>query len=656
MAELWDPLETVKDHSSDLLLAARKREMQNILKSYVGFFDPFAELIQNAMDAVDARERELKEPGYEKRLKVAIDLQKNIISVGDNGIGFKQDQFKTFLCPNISFKDGQTTRGKKGVGATYLAYGFNHLQLSTKIPDYAISAEIKEGRKWLDDNKGIVTRPKVTEAHPTGLMDGSDRGSSFTLVLGGPNTRPKDLRWIGATTAEQWRYVLLTKTPLGQIHLGSVAPKPILFDLTVTDQDGHTTSLKDQRAEYIFPHSVISASPRLQEIRDEQQRRLAKMQDPSKLPDKFKQLNGIYEIWTADQLAGLFSGSAELNDRELVERFEVEAYGYFCYSVKVWDQFNDDVAKLRKGKRLLLRGGLQLATDSMPQGDLITIPLTSNIGYQNQAHVIVHFKNADPDLGRKGFQPELKEVAENVSVAVVNTLKKWRHLLKKDSGAAPSIRDEGELDKWIQAQREHEEKSPLIIKNPHFFAPLHEVSITSRPRSEQDVIVLFNQLIAGGVIRGLKLMATSSHIQYDGVYRFNIQEPLENHVFNRLTNPLGVHDLHHSSAYLSKPYVLEYKFSVDALIQEFESQEKKEKDIDLVVAWEMGNEWKKRYTVTSLIDVDNLQHRPFHGVTHVFNDENSGDRRFYGIILSELIECLDDFEQSQKSQKAKYAD
>ncbi len=88
MADLWDPLEAAKEHSADLVLASRKREMQNILKSYVGFYDPFCELLQNAMDAVDARERELAEDGYRKSLSIVIDLQQNLVRVSDNGIGF----------------------------------------------------------------------------------------------------------------------------------------------------------------------------------------------------------------------------------------------------------------------------------------------------------------------------------------------------------------------------------------------------------------------------------------------------------------------------------------------------------------------------------------------------------------------------------------
>ncbi len=108
----------------------------------------------------------------------------------------------------------------------------------------------------------------------------------------------------------------------------------------------------------------------------------------------------------------------------MIENYKIEAYGFFSYSTNLWDEFNDKLAKLRKGWRVI-RGGLILANNYMIQGDYLSIPLTSNIGYQNQIHVIVHFKNADPDLGRKGFQPELKEVAEILAVGIVNRLKKW---------------------------------------------------------------------------------------------------------------------------------------------------------------------------------------------------------------------------------------
>lgn len=154
----------------------------------------------------------------------------------------------------------------------------------------------------------------------------------------------------------------------------------------------------------------------------------------------------------------------------------------------------------------------------------------------------------------------------------------------------------------------------------------------------------------------MRLLATSSHQQHDGIYRFTVTEPLRHHLFDKKTNPLGVQQLSHDKPFTSKPYVLEYKHNVDALIQEFENEEKNERDINLLVAWEIGDEWQRRYAVTSLLDLDNLQHRPFHGVTHVFRDERTGDVRFYAIILSELIDYLNGVDKVQKSQRKKYGE
>ncbi len=148
--------------------------------------------------------------------------------------------------------------------------------------------------------------------------------------------------------------------------------------------------------------------------------------DPTSLPQRYFHSNGIYEFFSTNELCQLL----KQKDIELIEKYNVEAYGYFTYSTSVWDELNDNKAKLRKGYRVL-RGGLQLANNKMIQGEVIVIPLTSNIGYQNQTHVVIHFKDADPDLGRKGFQPELKEIAEKISVQIVNKFKNWKKLFKK---------------------------------------------------------------------------------------------------------------------------------------------------------------------------------------------------------------------------------
>lgn len=648
--ENWDPLEIQGSATTEIVAAAKKREIKNILKSYVGFFDPFCELIQNSMDAVDLRKSQLNPEGYKKKLWIEIDLKNNTLTVRDNGIGFSDAQFKTFLSPSISFKNSKNSRGNKGVGATYLAYGFNNLEIETKTPDYCANTQILNGRAWVDDENASVARPTVkTVSGKVSMLEAIDRGSRFSLKFEG-NVRPKNLGWIGATTADQWKHLLLIKTPLGQI-INDESKSEVSFDLHVIDENGVTTNLLDQSCEYIFPHSVIKACVRISDITKTQKELLEQGKDATKLPPKFKKLNGVCEYWNTESLKNLVQSD---EDKELIEKYGVWAYGFFCYSaVRVFDKFNDETAGLRKGQRIL-RGGLQLATNAMPQGELITIPLTSNIGYQNQAHVVVHLSNADPDLGRKGFQPELQKLSERISVGIVNRLKAWRSNLLIDSGPGTAHQENLNIDEWINSQKEHERIHPIKLKNPNFFVPINEVSISAEPNSEQDVVSLFNQLVAGGVIRGIKIMAASSHKQYDGLYRFHLNPPLSNHLFDKEKNPLGIENESIHEGFVSKPYVLEFKHGLDSLIAEFENGEKSESSIDLAIVWNMEKRFRERYQAVTLLHPDNIHLRQFHGITHELHDENTGEKRMDLIVLSELISYLNDAPQEEANQQQNY--
>jgi hypothetical protein len=289
----------------------------------------------------------------------------------------------------------------------------------------------------------------------------------------------------------------------------------------------------------------------------------------------------------------------------------------------------------------------------MPQGDLLLIPLTRNIGYQNVSHVVVHFVGAEPDLGRKGFQPELEELAKKISTIIVGAFLNWRHHLKQETGAPPDIVEKKNIHDWIVEQEAHEKSQPLLISRKDVFLPTMEPSITSKPLNEQDVISLFNQLLAGGVIRGVRLMAASQYKQYDSVARLILRQPFENHIFNLEKNPLGVIG-EGLTEFISEPRILEYKYSFDALIEEFEKGEKTEKDIQLVVTWEMGSKWVTRYLITPLLHLSNVHHPYFHGATHLVKNYSTCEQVFPMIILSELIDYINDPAAVQDLQEKNY--
>lgn len=652
----WDPLTgSEKAFSPEYVAQMKKIELRNILKSYTGFSDLFVELIQNALDAVDER-LALGEKGYEPLIWILIDLSSNTVCVTDNGIGFGPDQFKFFLSPNITFKTGRNFRGSKGVGATYLAYGFNFLQLGTKIPEFVFVGNLERGRDWVDDEKSSVLRPKVKKAKPIHqAFNEIERGSTFCIKLVGENVRPRDLGWLGAKTADQWEIVLRVLTPIGGFYPDKSIPKTICH-LEVIDREGNRTTKTINKCEYLYPHEIVNSAINLEELL-EQQVKLTKKQKPvSEIPQKYKKLDGIYMTWSTDDLLGqaFSSTNSEETDRNIIKEQEMRVYGFFCYTTKIWDQFNDDIVGLRKKMRIL-RGGLRLASHNMIQGINQDIPLTRYTGYEAQTHVIVYFKDAEPDLGRKGFQPELVDIAQRIAVNVVNIFRQWKMNLKPDTGVTPELRRDLDVFEWRQKQIEHAQKSPLTIKGKGLFMPTEEIPITSTPLTEQDVVALFNQLLSAGVVRGIRIMATSQHETYDGLFKLEMRKPYIRYIFNKDTNPLGVPKtiFAHGDA-LSKPYILEYKFNVDALIDDIKREEKGVKDIQLVIAWEMGEGWQAEYRVIPLLHLGYAHQRHIHGCTHIVLEATSSNVAFYAIILSELVRYLQDPDAEQERQGRLY--
>ncbi len=286
--EAWDPLSSESDPG--MFVAAQRREIRNILKSYTGYYDLFSELVQNALDAVERRIAE-KSEGYEPHIWITIQLATSEVAVTDNGCGMNETEFRQFLRPNFSFKHADKARGSKGVGATYLAYGFNHLEVSTRFEDKELSGVIRQGREWVEDRTDSVARPKVEYAPPGHLpFTKVDRGSSMKVKLVGVGIRPRDLSWVGAETAERWMAVLRTVTPLGGVYLCGNQASPIGTTLEVVSPEGKSTTVDLDAPRYLYPAEVMHRVADIKEFLADRKARVAKGADVSKIPPKFRSL------------------------------------------------------------------------------------------------------------------------------------------------------------------------------------------------------------------------------------------------------------------------------------------------------------------------------------------------------------------------------
>lgn len=648
----FDPLEAKQTTNTDVAINAVKREINNILDSYVGWFDPFCELIQNSLDAVEEREKE-EENGYRPQIFIRINLLENKLTISDNGIGLDEAKFKQFLAPSFSFKSKKKgNRGHKGVGATYLAYGFDYMRISTKTPNFTSSGKIENARKWLGDENPAgnpLIAPDTTNEIDINF-DALSRGVSITLGFN-KNTYPSKLDWIGADSAEVWYKMLAIKTGLGAI----VANKGVDIKIEVIDTSSIKTVFQQLGTEYFWPHKLNLKSANYFKIKEKEDELFAKKGRKFKMPSEFANLDCFYGFLKKEEISAFINLTDE--EKENVEKFEPTIYFSYLYSAKVWNTFNEDL-NIRKNYRIL-HGGIQLAADNMPQGEIIPIPLQRGTDRQNRVHLVIHFNNATADLGRKGFHKDVVLFSQEIARKLVDgPLQKMRDKLRPITGAAPDLIRQKEINEWKNKFIEYEKTNKLEITNKNFFLPTKKISITSKPSREQDVIALFNQLLAGGVIRGLKIMATDERFTYDGLYKISFEPPNENHIYNKESNPLGVlKDVATEySTFESEPKVLEYKKSFDGLIENIEDDSKNSNDIGLVVVWETGEDFRTLYSFTSLLDENNLNQRQYHGVTHIVTNLQTEQREMDLIVLSELIDYLNDPTESQKTQKEKYED
>jgi Histidine kinase-, DNA gyrase B-, and HSP90-like ATPase len=631
---------------------SNRRIILNILKSYTGYFDIFSELLQNALDALQTRQRH-KEPGFKPRIWITIDVSSGLVRVVDNGIGMNDDEFRYCLRPNVSFKRQADLRGHKGVGATFLAYGFSFIKLQSKKNSIGIGAILRQGRQWAEDTSNTVPRPRFQAIDFTvPELTSEVSGTGVEIKVGASQgERPRNLGWIGAQTADQWLNLLRIKSPLGGVYL-TTPPFQTTVSLTVKSAEGSVTEIETSRAEYYYPHEIPNLKGQsLTDIRNA----LASVPGDAatqfmKIGSEFKRLDCLYEIWTKDELLredSYFATAIDEEQRLLIERHNVTVYAAFLRSAKLWGEFNDSILKLRRGQRIM-HGGVQIASDFMVQGDLGIIPLTSTIGYQANSHVIVHFTDGNPDMGRKTFQPELKELADILAVRCVNTMKRFLQHMKPDTGAQTLMPDR-ELHDWKRTQEQYRDTNALA-----FSVNSNRVALISVPQQKQDVIALFHELVGMQVLKGFNFYATSQSDRYDSLFFMDYVAD-DSILFDGELNRLGINRLH-ALPYTTEPKVLEYKYDFDSLVRDFDKEEKFAKHIDLVVCWSVGTNYREKYYLQSLLIGDEGSSRKIQGATHQAFPASSNQCEFELIVLDDLLRWIRDPADEEARQKRVYRD
>ena len=68
-----------------------------------------------------------------------------------------------------------------------------------------------------------------------------------------------------------------------------------------------------------------------------------------RLPDEYKRLDAIWQVWDKNTLLKDATLTRNLDDeqKELIEKHQISAYGCFVSTAKSWTEFKEQILKVR---------------------------------------------------------------------------------------------------------------------------------------------------------------------------------------------------------------------------------------------------------------------------------------------------------------------
>jgi hypothetical protein len=634
----FNPLQSLGDTTDEYAAMLLRNEVKEIIGSYHHTFDQLYECVQNAVDACERAfveyQGDAQDAGYLPQVSIIVDLKSNQITVIDNGLGMPNDiVLKYFFTPHATLKataegnqQNVRQRGEKGVGATFLSYGANHIHVSTKAKDTGeITAGLLErGLDWCKECLPLLPMPQVVPHQVHEQIEGYDHGTAVTIRFSS-ETNIADLK-DHAVTWKQWESILRLFTAAGYIDFeGNDSFLSVLqTSLTVINEEGQQETRFIEKG-YLFPHLCTRANVRLGNlIRD----------DKGDIPQRHRDMDVLWEIITSDRVAAAvadrMANTPYLRHKKreqissILHTHKLQAYVAFVSSAEFWEERNNEIwGPELEGQ---LRYGLVFFTKSQKLGEQKRIDFRFRSGDFNRFFILLDMQSLKADIGRKSLREEITDFGNFFANAIQRRFNDYSDCLRP----SPGFFDEGQ-EATLEAIKDDAYAREAIT--------IPALNLTRVPREEQDVVALFFNLLGRGVLKGFEIYSTHISRTYDGVGRFILNDASE-HRYIPESNRLGIAQTKFTGGKTASAnrLFIEFKFSTDGLVRDVRSGEKRLQDIKWLVCWEIGNRHiNEGIGITDITDPVQINQRDYYGVTHIMTE---GQSKVYVICLKKVLELI----------------
>ncbi|BEP13278.1 hypothetical protein acdb102_15890 [Acidothermaceae bacterium B102] len=617
--------------SPQAISAHAKNTVRNVLDSYTGRFDVLAEAVQNSMDALEKRWGSVKEFGDETpKLVVHLNATNDEIIVRDNGVGIESSKLLEALVPHLSPKwlEPGATRGHKGVGTTFLAYGHKFFEISTKVDGAdPVAYALHGGLAWVSD----PTATDLPEFKRVAVDDELQSWPSGTCVRVqvGEETRFGRIAGQQYNTLKTWSLVLRTFTAVGTVAIGLPPHKrpewlqALQVDVRLSGVSGSGT--RKVEPTFQFPHLDTGSKISLQQLASGQ------TNPNSRYEMLYLELdNAALEQMLAGPIQELVDSPQPENQEilNLLRLYDTSVYVSWAHK----NTWYEDLYRTRLGQEARryqynnVRSGLLVASVGMPIGETGDHPyVTMKPEFKRRMFVVASFnENYSPDLGRKTIPSRDRALLDWLERQLQGQFLRWTSRLIKENDDSPhnagsfSQAREQLAELAVDLRSRHEKRQILGI-----FAGFDRA-----PAYESELVGQFISLITAGYLQGYTLLAVpGSATRFDGLFDFTTSNVAVEDEGDLV--PLGIATSAMSAGAMSrKGKWLEFKLRLEDLVDDFAADEGSPSKkffelLDLAVVWAVPLSDAIGDYDLARFDESNWQKRNFYGSTHRLTTNNS---------------------------------
>jgi hypothetical protein len=623
---------------ADFFRANYVHQLRQTIAAYSASMITLGEALQNAIDAVCQQPR--PQVGM---ISVKVDFDEETVIVRDNGVGFPPDLPLLYL--GGSLKKGQKTKGQIGVGIKVTMFSSEYFCVRSNTEEQAWKVEINDAYKFenlqslpvpdplpkdLDplESRGtevIYRFPKadegesyldhfVTEVLNTCLprnMD-SEFGKTVTTL---PTGFPSPFSAMLASFLRRYSYVGDVLAALNRQHRypdGRLQIEVIIRCSNPEEHFGHEagTLFGDERTQaFLVEPSYLCVHDTLEWVPEGKKA-------PRIFEDKLGR--GGTNLQRTDGFNVLLFNSPEDYESLLVNKRGQLPPNIDKYQKQLFPGINGillTIGRIPEFERYLPGGSRRvISCNGVVTSHDIDLTRGRNQEYVRCFDLVIDL-DAELNYGKTQLTNMhlVKWVRDYINEAYVRVI---QNAAGAWVGRIPSSGDE---DTEVFVGRENLGLPDYISRKV--------------PRDENDVIGLFFEMAGRGLFPGYRVFGLSQKARYDG--KAAILREVDDETVLEPTDD-------------TKLRVIEFKLLVKEVIRDFERDQKDARDIDLVIAWDLGEYERGDYAIYDIDQSSAYQDSPkrvFPRVTKYIYDSRQGSE-VQVLLLKEVVAELKAAEQA----------